>query len=179
MSFEDIQIFVVFVDFDIVEVNIDSYQVYCIKYGFGLWLYIKIYKLLFFVWCQFEVGVIGIICQKISEVEVMVVEGGINDVLIIFNILGQEKFEYLKVLVQKVWLSVVVDNIVMVIGLLVVFVEVGFVLIVFVECDIGVERCGVISVEVVWEFVQVIDCSLGFIFGGIMIYFLVGREVDV
>lgn len=179
MSFEDIQTPAVLVDLDIAEANIDSYQAYCTKHGLGLRPHIKTHKLPFLARRQLEAGAIGITCQKISEAEAMVAEGGINDVLITFNILGQEKLEHLKALAQKVRLSVVADNIATVNGLSAAFAEAGSALIVLVECDTGAERCGVTSPEAARDLAQAIDRSPGLTFGGIMTYPPVGREADV
>jgi D-serine deaminase-like pyridoxal phosphate-dependent protein len=179
MSFEDIQTPAVLVDLDIAEANIEAYQAYCTKHGLALRPHIKTHKLPFLAKRQLDAGAIGITCQKISEAEAMIADGGINDVLITFNILGAEKLERLKALAGKVRLSVVADNTSTVKGLSDAFSDTASPLTVLVECDTGAERCGVTSPEAARDLAQVINQSPGLTFGGLMTYPPAGREAEV
>jgi D-serine deaminase-like pyridoxal phosphate-dependent protein len=179
MSFEDIQTPAVLVDLDIAEANIDAYQAYCTQHGLALRPHIKTHKLPFLAKRQLEAGAIGITCQKISEAEAMIADGGIDDVLITFNILGAEKLERLKALAGKVRLSVVADNTSTVTGLSDAFSDTASLLTVLVECDTGAERCGVTSPEAARDLAQIIDQSPGLTFGGLMTYPPAGREAEV
>jgi len=179
MSFQDIQTPAVLVDLDIAEANIDSYQAYCTKHGLELRPHIKTHKMPFLAKRQLEAGAIGITCQKISEAEAMIADGGIDDVLITFNILGPEKLERLKALAEKVRLSVVADNISTVNGLSKAFSQAVTPLTVLVECDTGAQRCGVNSPEAALDLAQAIDRSPGITFGGLMTYPPVGKEAEV
>jgi D-serine deaminase-like pyridoxal phosphate-dependent protein len=179
MIFEDIQTPAVLVDLDIAEANIDAYQAYCTKHGLALRPHIKTHKLPFLAKRQLESGAIGITCQKISEAEAMIADGGIDDVLITFNILGAEKLERLKALAGKVRLSVVADNTSTVTGLSDAFSDTASLLTVLVECDTGAERCGVTSPEAARDLAQIINQSPGLTFGGLMTYPPAGREAEV
>lgn len=179
MSFEDIQTPAVLVDLDIAEANIDAYQAYCTKHGLALRPHIKTHKLSFLAKRQLEAGAIGITCQKISEAEAMIADGGIDDVLITFNILGAEKLERLKALAGKVRLSVVADNTSTVKGVSDAFSDTASLLTVLVECDTGAERCGVTSPEAARNLAQIINQSPGVTFGGLMTYPPAGREAEV
>ncbi|MBO9420867.1 D-TA family PLP-dependent enzyme [Labrenzia sp. R4_2] len=179
MSFENIQTPAVLVDLDIAEANIDAYQAYCTKHGLALRPHIKTHKLPFLAKRQLEAGAIGITCQKISEAEAMIADGGIVDVLITFNVLGAEKLERLKALAGKVRLSVVADNTSTVTGLSDAFSDTASLLTVLVECDTGAERCGVTSPEAARDLAQIINQSPGLTFGGLMTYPPAGREAEV
>ncbi|MFN3133421.1 D-TA family PLP-dependent enzyme [Roseibium sp.] len=179
MSFEDIQTPAVLVDLDIAEANIDAYQAYCMKHGLALRPHIKTHKLPFLAKRQLEAGASGITCQKISEAEAMIADGGIDDVLITFNILGAEKLDRLKALAGKVRLSVVADNTSTVTGLSDAFSDTTSPLTVLVECDTGAERCGVTSPEAARDLAQIINQSPGLTFGGLMTYPPAGREAEV
>ena len=51
---------------------------------------------------QIDAGAVGITCQKISEAEAIISEGKINDILITFNIIGNEKVQRLLNLSDRV-----------------------------------------------------------------------------
>ena len=86
------------------------FQSYCDSIGLNLRPHIKTHKIPMFAKMQIEAGAVGITCQKISEAESMITSGGIDDVLITYNILGETKLKRLLALSQKVRLSVVADN---------------------------------------------------------------------
>ena len=54
-------------------------------------------------------GAIGVVCQKVGEAEVMV-EGGIKDILIPYNIVGPRKVERLTRLSRRATITVAVDS---------------------------------------------------------------------
>ena len=147
MTLEKIDSPAVLVDLNIVENNIKTYQAYCDKMQVGLRPHIKTHKIPELAKAQVEAGAVGITCQKISEAEAIISEGGINDILITFNILGEQKLNQLKLLSEKVKLSVVADNFQCLEGLSSAFKNAKSQLAVLVECDTGASRCGVISPE--------------------------------
>ena len=117
MNLTEIETPSVLIDLDIVENNIDKYQSYCNKKGINLRPHIKTHKIPELANLQLKAGAIGVTCQKISEAEAMISEGGIDDILITFNIFGQKKLDRLRILSGQVKLSVVADNIQCVQGL--------------------------------------------------------------
>ncbi|QDG76247.1 D-TA family PLP-dependent enzyme [Labrenzia sp. PHM005] len=179
MMFPDVQTPAVLVDLNIAEANIDSYQAYCSEHGFALRPHIKTHKLPFLAKRQIEAGAIGITCQKVSEAEAMIAEGGIEDVLITFNILGAEKLGRLRALAEKVRLSVVADNTQTVDGLSEAFQDAVEPLNVLVECDTGARRCGVMRPEDAAMLALYISNKSSLSFGGLMTYPPVGKEADV
>ena len=86
----------VLIDMDIVRENIQAYQKYCNGIGINLRPHIKTHKIPELAKLQLKEGAVGITCQKISEAEAIISEGGISDILITYNIIGQKKLMALK-----------------------------------------------------------------------------------
>ncbi len=88
-------------DLDALEENLERYQRYYDQHGIGLRPHIKTHKTLAVAHMQIAGGAIGLTCQKIGEAEVMV-NGGLNkDILIPFNIIGQQKLDRLTALARR------------------------------------------------------------------------------
>lgn len=160
---------VVVVDLDVAERNIDRFQAYADGHGLAVRPHIKTHKLPFLARRQVRAGAVGITCQKVSEAEAMVADGGLDDVLITYPILGAAKLERLKALAARVRLAVVADDAAVVDGLAQAFASEPP-LRVFVECDTGAERCGVQTPEAALTLAQRIDAAPGLAFAGFMTY---------
>ena len=65
---------------------------------------------------QIAAGAKGITCQKLGEAEVMA-EAGIDDILISYNLIGDEKMARLGALQAKANMTVAADNSVVIAGL--------------------------------------------------------------
>lgn len=165
----------VLVDLDIAEANIRKYQAHCDRNGLRLRPHIKTHKLPSLAKYQVEQGAVGITCQKVSEAEAMVAEGGIDDVLITYNIFGDTKTARLRALSEKVRLSVVADNDVVASGLSRAFADASDPLTVLVECNTGADRCGVASPAAAANLARLIGTLPGLTFGGLMTFPPVGR----
>ena len=81
----------IIVDLNIVKENIHTYQRYCDDVGIKLRPHIKTHKIPALAKLQIGAGAVGITAQKISEAEAIISEGGIDDVLITYNIIGEQK----------------------------------------------------------------------------------------
>jgi D-serine deaminase-like pyridoxal phosphate-dependent protein len=150
--------------------NIRAFQDHCDKVGLRLRPHIKTHKLVRFAKAQVNAGAIGITCQKIGEAEVMV-EGGLDDILITYNILGPAKLSRLRALSDRLArLAVTADNAQVVAGLSAAFADAPRALEVLVECDTGGRRCGVQSPEEALALTDAIVASPGLRFGGLMTY---------
>lgn len=169
----------VLVDLDVAETNIDRFQTHCEAHGLAVRPHIKTHKLPMLAKRQIDAGAIGITCQKISEAEAMIAEGGIEDVLLTFNVLGAAKLERLKALAGRVRLSVVADNETVVAGLAATFADASAPLRVLVECDTGAKRCGVALPEAALLLAQQIAEAPGLSFAGLMTYPPIGEEASV
>ena len=168
--FQDIDTPAIIVDLNIVKENINTYQRYCDKIGIKLRPHIKTHKIPALAKLQIGAGAVGITAQKISEAEAIISEGGINDVLITYNIIGEQKLKALRNLCEKVKVSVVADSSFCIKGLSKIFEGAKEALPVLVECDTGANRCGVISPQEACELAELINRSPGLIFGGLMTY---------
>ncbi len=158
--------------------NIRTFQAHCDAQGLKLRPHIKTHKSIRFARAQIEAGAVGINCQKIGEAEIMA-DGGLDDILITFNILGASKLRRLRALAEKVTLHVVADNAVVVKGLSEAFADAGKPLRVLVECDTGAARCGVQSPDAAVALAELIENSPGLVFEGLLTYPPVGGQADV
>ena len=159
--------------------NIDRFQKHCDDNGLKLRPHVKTHKCIHFARAQIAAGAAGITCQKIGEAEVMA-DGGIDDILIAYNILGDDKLGRLRSLGERTKaLSVVADSDVVVDGLSRAFETASRPLTVLVECDTGGRRCGVQTPEGAIALARRISTLPGIEFGGLMTYPAVGGLRDV
>lgn len=157
------------IDLPVVDENISRFQNLADAAGLKTRPHIKTHKLPFFAKRQIAAGAIGITCQKIGEAEVMV-EGGLRDILLTYNVIGDAKLDRLAALARKCTLAVTCDNLTVAKGLSVRFAKEDAPLTVFVECDTGAGRCGVQSAAEAIELASKINELPGLQFGGLMTY---------
>lgn len=154
--------------------NIAASQAICDAAGLALRPHIKTHKLVRFAKAQVQAGAVGITCQKIGEAEVMA-DGGLDDILITYNLLGSAKLVRLRALAARVpALAVTADNADVVLGLGAAFADAPRPLGVLVECDTGAMRCGVQSPEGAAALAVQIAALPGLTFRGLMTYPAVG-----
>jgi D-serine deaminase-like pyridoxal phosphate-dependent protein len=170
----------VLVDLDIARRNVQVFQAYADRYGIRVRPHIKTHKLPQMAELQLEAGAVGITCQKVTEAEAMV-DGSalIKDVLITYNILGEEKLARLAGLNTRVTLSVVADNETVVDGLSGFFARIEKPLTVLVECNTGADRCGVATPAEAAMLAHRIAAAPGLRFGGLMTYPPAGGTAQV
>ena len=77
--------------------------------GFSLRPHIKTHKIPEFAHLQIRLGAKGINCQKLGEAEVMV-DAGISDILLTYNLIGQTKLDRLVALAHRADIKVVADS---------------------------------------------------------------------
>lgn len=164
----------VLIDLDVVERNIAKGQTQADRLGYKFRPHIKTHKLPLLAHAQLAAGAIGVTSQKIGEAEVMA-DAGIGDILITFNIVGAKKLERLRKLAGKTRLSVTADNLAVVEGLAAAFADETTPLTVLVECDTGMNRCGVTTPQQAAQLAKAIDAAKGLRFGGLLTYPAVGR----
>jgi D-serine deaminase-like pyridoxal phosphate-dependent protein len=130
------------IDLDAVDRNIRRAQSYCDEHGYGFRPHIKAHKMPQIAAMQIAAGAVGITCQKIGEAELMV-DAGIEDVLITYPIIGEKKVLRLAELAARCHLSVAADSSQALQSVSraaqLENVEIGF----LVECDTGGQRLGV------------------------------------
>ncbi|NHM18355.1 D-TA family PLP-dependent enzyme [Tritonibacter mobilis] len=169
----------VLVDLNIAEANVRAFQDYCDSHGLQLRPHIKTHKLPRLAEYQIEQGAIGITCQKITEAEAMIAGGDMRDILLTYNILGQDKVARLRALSEQVRLSVVADNAAVVEGLSAGFADAKNPLAVLVECNTGADRCGVETPAEALELASAINAAPGLRFAGLMTYPPTGGATQV
>src|ERR1700740_1686910 len=104
------------IDMDKVERNIARVQAACDAAGGANRPHIKTHKSPLLAKLQIEAGARGITCQKLGEAEVMA-DAGIDDILISYNLIGNEKMARLGALQAKANMTVAADNATVIAGL--------------------------------------------------------------
>src|SRR5215813_4093231 len=99
MHIDELDTPVAIVDLDKLETNIQRLQRYLDEHHIANRPHIKTHK----------IAAIGITCQKIGEAEVMV-QAGIRDIFIPYNIIGAKKLERLTALAKIATISVTADS---------------------------------------------------------------------
>jgi D-serine deaminase-like pyridoxal phosphate-dependent protein len=157
------------IDMDRVERNIARIQAACDAAGVANRPHIKTHKSPMLARMQVAAGARGITCQKIGEAEVMA-DAGIDDILISYNLLGEEKMARLAALQAKANMTVAADNSVVVAELPKAAAASGRPLNVVVECDTGRKRAGVETPAEAIALAREIAGSKGLKFTGFMLY---------
>src|ERR1044072_5152938 len=104
------------IDMDRIERNIARIQAICDAAGLANPPHIKPHKSPVLAKLQIAAGARGITCQKLGEAEVMA-QTGIDDILISYNLLGDEKMARLGALQARTHMTVAADNPVVIAGL--------------------------------------------------------------
>jgi len=157
------------IDMDRVERNIARVQAACEAAGVANRPHIKTHKSPLLARLQIEAGAKGITCQKLGEAEVMA-DAGIDDILISYNLLGEEKMARLAALQAKANMTVAADNPTVVASLTNAAASSGRPLSVVVECDTGRKRAGVETPKEAIALARQIADSKGLVFKGFMLY---------
>lgn len=157
------------IDMDRVERNIARIQKACDEAGVANRPHIKTHKNPMLAQLQIKAGAKGITCQKLGEAEIMA-DSGIDDILISYNLLGDEKMARLGALQGKANVTVAADNSVVVGDLPKAAAASGRPLSVVVECDTGRKRAGVETPAEAIALARAIAASKGLSFAGFMLY---------
>src|SRR6202140_4546568 len=157
------------IDMDRVERNIARIQAACDAAGVANRPHIKTHKSPMLAKLQIAAGAKGITCQKLGEAEVMT-EAGIDDILISYNLIGEEKMARLGALQTKANMTVAADNSTVIAGLPQAALAYGRPLTGVVECDPGRKRAGVETPMEAIALARQIAASKGLTFGGFMLY---------
>ena len=97
------------VDVDRLQRNLERWQAHCDDAGLVNRPHVKTHKSVTIANRQVALGARGITCQKLGEAEVMV-DGGIDDVLVPYNVIGERKLERLAALAARADVAVTVDD---------------------------------------------------------------------
>jgi D-serine deaminase-like pyridoxal phosphate-dependent protein len=169
MHIDDLDTPVPVIDLDRLEANIAKLQSYLASHGIANRPHIKTHKIPEIAIQQIRGGAIGITCQKLGEAEVMV-DAGVRDIFLPYNIVGEKKLERLVRLMKRAAVSVTADSEYTVRGLSSAAQHAGKPLPVLVEFDSGAQRCGVQSPREAAALARLIASLPGLSFGGLMCY---------
>ena len=172
MHFTELDTPALAVDLDVLENNINTLQAACDRLEIDLRVHTKTHKTPAIAKMQIDAGAIGIVSQKLGEAEAMVA-GGIEEILIPYNIVGRPKLERLTKLVtanEQVRLILAADSATTVDGLSAEASAHGYIQPVIVEMDAGGHRVGVQSPGETLELARRIDGAPGLDFAGVMTY---------
>ena len=118
---------------------------------------------------QIAAGAVGVCCQKVSEAEAMI-EGGIADVLVSNQIVGERKLERLAALAKRARIGVCVDNADNLRDLQAAAQRAGATIDTYIELEIGMRRCGVAPGEPALALAKAVSASPNLRFAGIHAY---------
>jgi D-serine deaminase-like pyridoxal phosphate-dependent protein len=118
---------------------------------------------------QIAAGAAGVCCQKVSEAEIMV-DGGVGDVLISNEVIGDAKIDRVAALARRAKLAICVDDADNVQALAAAAARCGATIDVLVELNVGANRCGVESAGDLVRLARMIALEPSLRFAGIQAY---------
>ena len=157
------------VDLDVLERTINNMAAHCQEIGIDLRVHTKTHKVPEIAKMQVAAGSKGITCQKLGEAEAMV-DAGLDDILIPYNIVGKPKLQRLTELVKRAKMTFALDSEETATGISEQANADGVTVRVIIEMDTGSRRCGAQSPQAVLELAQKITKMPGLDFQGIMAY---------
>ena len=169
MNIADLDTPALIADLDVLERNINGMATRCRNIGIPLRVHSKTHKVPEIAKLQLAAGSQGITCQKLGEAEAMV-DAGIDDILIPYNIVGRPKLKRLTALVKRARITVALDSEETATGISQQANADGCVVPVVLELDTGGGRCGVGSPHATRHLAQRVVKMPGIDFQGVMTY---------
>jgi D-serine deaminase-like pyridoxal phosphate-dependent protein len=169
MHIQDLDTPAVICDLDVMEKNLAEMAALCRSLGIPLRAHTKSHRIPELAHRQMASGCVGIACQKLGDVEVMV-NGGLKEILIPYNIVGAVKVERLVRLVRRAPVMVAADSEETVRGISEGAAKAGVTVAVLIEMDTGAKRCGVQSPEEAQDLARKIVTLKGLALKGVMTY---------
>ncbi|WP_259782173.1 DSD1 family PLP-dependent enzyme [Aestuariispira ectoiniformans] len=169
MCVEDVDTPALLIDLDAFERNVDRMANFISQAGVRIRVHAKTHKSPDIALYQIAHGAVGVCCQKVSEAEALV-HGGVRDVLVSNEVVGQRKIERLAALAKRARVLVCVDDIDNISDLDEAAGRYGVTLEVLVEIDAGAGRCGVQPGDAALPLAQKVDASANLKFAGIQAY---------
>ncbi len=169
MPLEEVDTPALIIDLDAFEANL-SHMAHAAKAaGVRLRPHAKTHKCALIALRQVALGAVGVCCQKVSEAQALV-EGGVRDVLISNEIVGERKIAHLAALAREATLAVCVDDAENIAALDAAAGRAGATLDVLVEIDVGAHRCGVAPGGPAVELARRVDAAKALRFTGLQAY---------
>ena len=157
------------VDLDVMERNLKQMADYCRRHNLRLRPHTKTHKIPELARKQIESGATGITVAKLSEAEVMI-DAGLNDLLIAYPIVGPTKTARLATLAQRATITVSLDSAEAARGISAAVSERGISLGILVEIDVGFGRVGVANETEALKLAQTVSSLPGLNFQGLMFF---------
>ena len=156
-------------DLNVLEANLELMAERCRALDIALRPHTKSHKVPEISKLQIEHGAQGITCQKFGEAEAMAA-GGIDDILVAYNIVGRVKTDRLAKLAASTRVLVAVDSETTARGISDAMSAASSEVGILIELDTGSHRCGVQSPEDAATLAAVVGELPGVRFDGIMTY---------
>ncbi len=131
------------VDHALLQRNIVEMQELARSHGVNLRPHAKTHKTPIIGRMQIEAGAVGLSCAKLGEAEVFVQDANVNDILIAYPIVGEEKVARLLALMERARITVVVDTVSGAEALSRAALPRGATVNVYLEVNTGMNRAGV------------------------------------
>ena len=157
------------VDLGLLESNLARWQEHCDRVGLANRPHVKTHKCVEIALQQVGLGARGVTCQTLHEAEVMV-DAGIDDVLVPYNVVGGRKLEQLASLLRRAAVQVTADDPALLPGLGGAATDAGRELGVLVDCDTGLGRTGVTSAGEAADLAGAIARTPGLRLAGLMTF---------
>ena len=157
------------IDLDAFERNLDAMASFARAAGVRLRPHAKTHKSVDVALAQGARGAVGQCCQKVSEAEVLI-DGGVSDVLVSNEVVGEAKVGLLAELATRATVSVCADDVAQVKAYAAAARAAGSMLTVLVEIDAGAGRCGVQAGDAAARLAHSIMTEDGLRFGGLQAY---------
>jgi 3-hydroxy-D-aspartate aldolase len=170
MHLEEVDTPALLIDLDIFESNLDRLVSSLSHTKVRVRPHAKSHKCPVIALRQVALGAVGVCCQKVSEAEAMV-HGGVSDVLVTNQIVGIQKLRRLASLARLARVAVCADEADNVEAINHVAQEFRVRIPVYVEIDVGSNRCGVQPGQAALELARKIDASSGLRFAGLQAYY--------
>jgi D-serine deaminase-like pyridoxal phosphate-dependent protein len=129
------------IDLDVVHANVGRAAAAAAEAGVALRPHAKTHKLPQIAAMQLEAGAAGIQVAKLGEAEVMV-ESGVEDILVGYPIVGEVKLARLVALARRARISTVLDSLEVAEGVSAAVAAAGLTIPVLLEVDTGLHRLG-------------------------------------
>lgn len=130
--------------------------------------HIKTHKSLEIARLQIAAGAIGISCAKVGEAEVMVNQGGIDDILLAYPIVGALKYQRIVSLMEKARIAVAVDSAEAIETIARAMIQHERTIDIYLEVNTGQNRSGVMWGDEAVSFAQQIEKHANLNLAGIM-----------
>lgn len=140
-TIEQLETPAVLIDLDVLDRNLRKTAELARQAGVKLRPHTKTHKSVWIAKEQIRYGACGITVAKLGEAEVMA-DGGIDDILVAYPIVGEAKLERLGRLMSRAKITVSTDNVDVARGLSALGVRLGQPVRLYIDVNTGLNRCG-------------------------------------